>query len=75
MTPIEIIIAALVLGGVALLVALLCIVIPDANRRRQPKRYHFKEPAPMSFKNNVHANDLDNGSSVDAEKALKSFNT
>jgi hypothetical protein len=74
MTPIEIIIITLALGGIALLIGLLSVLLPNAKQRRQPRRHHFKEPAPMTFKENVHANDIDNGSSVDKEKALKSFN-
>lgn len=75
MSPVEIIVYTIVLGGLALLIGFLCIVIPNAKQNRQPRRHHFKEPAPMTFKENVHANNLDGGSTVDNEKALKSFTT
>lgn len=73
MHPVEIIAYAIILGGIALLVGFLMVTIPGKFQRRQPKRYHFKEPASTEYKNNVHANDIGDGSAVDNEKALKSF--
>lgn len=73
MHPVEVIAYSVVLGGVALLIGFLLIVIPGKIQRRQPKRYHFTEPASTDYKTNVHANNVGDGSSVDNEKALKSF--
>lgn len=75
MHPIETLAYAVVLGGVAFLVGLLLVVIPGKIQRKPPKLHHFTEPASMDFKNSVHANDIGDGSSVDNEKALKSFQT
>lgn len=73
MRPIEVIAYAVILGGVAFLVGFLSLTIPGLLRRKQPKQYHFEEPASTEYKNNVQANDIEDGSSVDSEKALKGF--
>lgn len=73
MHPVEAIVYAIILGAIAFLIGFLIVVVPGKFQRHQPKRYHFKEPASTDYKTNVHANDIGDGSSVDNEAALNSF--
>lgn len=71
----EVFVYVLVLGIFAFIVGLLVVFLPNAVRNWPHKRYHYDSPAPANYKSNVDTNDDDNGSVVDKQKAVNSFNT
>ncbi len=75
MTVVETIIWVIVIAVTAFLVAFLAITLPNCVKSIPRKRYQYTEPADASFKNDVHANGVEEGSSVDKAKALNSFKT
>ena len=74
LTALELLIYVLVLGGLALVIAYLCVCLPNLIRRKQPKRHHYTEPASDDYKQSARVEAADDGSSVDHDKALSSFN-
>lgn len=58
---------------VAAIIAFLCVFVPNTIKRRTPKRYHYDEPASFDYKKSAHANGVEDGSSVDHQKAMTDF--
>lgn len=74
MNALEMLIYVLVLGGLSLVIAYLCVCLPNLIKRKPPKRHHYEEPASDDYKKSARVEAANEGSSVDHDKALSSFN-